>query len=119
MKALITALRKTVSFIPIPAERKDEDSRFSPWILQGVFRNRAGMIIPGEVLVRALNEKGFALSTGSACSSTERGKRSVLDAMGLDRETSLGGIRISQGWSTTMDDIEALVEAIQELCETL
>jgi cysteine desulfurase len=119
MKALITALRNTASFIPIPADWKDEDSRFSPWILQGAFRNSSGMIIPGEVIVRALDEKGFALSTGSACSSAERGKRPVLDAMGLDRETSLGGIRISQGWSTTMDDVEALAEAIGELCGTL
>jgi cysteine desulfurase len=119
MKTLIAILRNTALFTPIPADRKDDDDRFSPWILQGAFRNGSGMIIPGEVIVRALDEKGFALSTGSACSSAERGKRPVLDAMGLDRETSLGGIRISQGWSTTMDDVEALAEAIGELCRTL
>jgi len=119
MKALIAALQNTGSFIPIPADRKDHDNRFSPWILQGAFRNSSGMIIPGEVIVRALDEKGFALSTGSACSSAERGKRPILDAMGLDRETTLGGIRISQGWSTTMDDVEALAETIGELCRTL
>jgi cysteine desulfurase len=117
MKALIAALKNT--FLPIPAVRQEEDSRFSPWILQAAFRNKSGKIIPGEVMTRALDERGFALSTGSACSSAERGKRPVLDAMKLAREISLGGIRISQGCTTTMDDIRALAEAIGELCGIL
>ena len=118
MKALFIALQKTNLFIPIPAERREEDSRFSPWILQCAFRNRAGKIIPGEVMVRALDEKGFALSTGSACSSRDN-KRPVLESMGLDKETSLGGIRISQGYCTTMEEIYALTKAIAELCKIL
>jgi cysteine desulfurase len=118
MKALMAALRDTGSFIPIPADRNDEDSRFSPWILQGAFRNNKGIIIPGEVLVRALDERGFAISTGSACSSAEK-KRPVLDSMGLDKETSFGGVRISQGSTTTMEEINALTEAIAFLCRTL
>ncbi|MDR0600385.1 MAG: aminotransferase class V-fold PLP-dependent enzyme [Treponema sp.] len=100
-------------FIPLPPDRTDRDGRFSPWILQAAFRGRHG-IIPGEVMVRALDERGFAVSTGSACSAANRA-RPVLDAMGLDRETARGGIRISQGWSTTMEDIEALARAIGEL----
>jgi len=118
MSALMAALRKTGSFIPIPADRTDQDSRFSPFILQAAFRNKANIIIPGEVLVRALDQQGFALSTGSACSSTDK-SRPVLDSMGIDHEISLGGIRISQGWSTTMEEITALAEAIAELCKTL
>jgi cysteine desulfurase len=69
-------------------------------------------------MVRALDEKGFAVSTGSACSSADK-KRPVLDAMGVDPETAFSGIRISQGWSTTMDDVEALAEIVEELCEKL
>jgi cysteine desulfurase len=118
MKLLIAALQNSGFFIPIPVDRKDEDRRFSPWILQGAFRNHAGNIIPGEVLVRALDERGFAISTGSACSAADK-KRSVLDSMGLNRETSLGGIRISQGHSTTMDEIDMLAKTISELCRTL
>ena len=118
MKALLIALQKINGFIPIPADRSDEDSRFSPWILQCAFKNRAGKIIPGEVMVRALDEKGFALSTGSACSSRDN-KRPVLENMGLDKETSLGGIRISQGCITSMEEIHVLAKAIAELCEIL
>jgi cysteine desulfurase len=113
MAALLGRLRRIPRFVPIPVSRTDEDPRFSPWILQAAFFG-----IPGEVMVRALDEKGFAVSTGSACSSADK-KRPVLDAMGLDPETAFSGIRISQGWSTTMDDIEALAEAAEELCEKL
>jgi cysteine desulfurase len=117
MKALMGALRGTGRFLPIPADREDDDPRFSPWILQGAFMNGEEKIIPGELLVRALDERGFALSTGSACSRGNK-KRSVLEAMGAGA-AALGGIRISQGWSTTMEDMETLAEAIGELCRTL
>jgi cysteine desulfurase len=113
MAALLGRLRRIPRFVPIPESRTDDDPRFSPWILQAAFSG-----IPGEVMVRALDEKGFAVSTGSACSSADK-KRPVLDAMGVDPETAFSGIRISQGWLTTMDDIEALAEASEELCEKL
>jgi cysteine desulfurase len=113
MSALLARLRRIPRFVPIPESRTSEDPRFSPWILQAAFSG-----IPGEVMVRVLDEKGFAVSTGSACSSADK-KRPVLDAMGVDPETAFSGIRISQGWSTTTDDIEALAETLEELCKKL
>jgi cysteine desulfurase len=112
MKALITRLRSTVPerFVAIPEDRREDDSRFSPWILQARFKG-----IPGEVLVRILDERGFALSTGSAC-STGKAKRPVLEAMGLDETARLEGVRISQGWSTSMEDMNALAEALVQVC---
>jgi len=118
MSFLIAALRKNGAFIPIPEDREDTDSRFSPFILQCAFRGKSGMVIPGEVMVRALDEQGFAVSTGSACSSADK-KRPVLDSMGIDQKISMGGIRISQGWSTTMEEIAFLAEAISGLCQIL
>lgn len=118
MAALMAALRRTGAFIPIPADRKDEDGRFSPWILQCAFYGKGGRVIPGEVLVRALDERGFAVSTGSACSAGTR-KRPVLEGLGLPRETALGGIRISQGWTTTGQDVEELARAVGELLGVL
>ena len=112
-KRLLQALRKMERCSLIPADRGDDDPGFSPWILQAGFRN-----IPGEVMVRALDDAGFAVSTGSACSSRER-QRPVLLAMGLDAARSLEGIRISQGWASTMEEIEALIAAIGTLVETL
>jgi cysteine desulfurase len=118
MKLLFNELKKSPAFVPIPEDRQDEDSRFSPWILQCAWRNKIGKIIPGEVMVRALDEKGFAVSTGSACSAAEK-KRHVLEAMGVSGEISLGGIRISQGYDTTTEAIVSLAETIRGLADVL
>ncbi|GHU27167.1 aminotransferase V [Spirochaetia bacterium] len=90
----------------IPEDRQPQDSRFSPYIIQAAFDD-----IPGEVLVRALDDAGIAVSTGSACSVGTQ-DRPVLTAMGLDTRIRLEGIRISQGWSTTMEDIDRLCSAV-------
>ena len=113
MAALLSRLRDIPRFSPLPSFRENEDPRFSPWILQAAFRG-----IAGEVMVRALDEEGFAVSTGSACSGAGK-RRAVLEAMGVDRETAFSGIRISQGWTTTMDGIEALAETLARLCQKL
>jgi cysteine desulfurase len=112
-RRLVQALRGMDRCALIPADRQDGDPRFSPWILQAGFKG-----IPGEVMVRALDDAGFAVSTGSACSSRER-ERPVLLAMGLDADRSFEGIRVSQGWSTTMEEIETLILAIETILGTL
>ena len=97
----------------IPAERKVNDASFSPYIVQAGFRG-----IPGEVMVRALDDIGFAVSTGSACSSASHG-RPVLSAMGINNSLGLEGIRISQGWSTTDGEIDLLLGAIAKVLRFL
>jgi cysteine desulfurase len=98
----------------IPRDRRAvSDTRFSPYIVQAAFKG-----VPGEVMVRALDDKGFAVSTGSACSST-KAERPVLTAMGVDEDTRRGGIRISQGWSTATEDIDRLLAAITQVLALL
>ncbi|MCL2478989.1 MAG: aminotransferase class V-fold PLP-dependent enzyme, partial [Treponema sp.] len=106
---LIHSLKNNERFSPIPFDRTENDPRFSPWILQCRFRG-----IPGEVMVRALDSEGFAVSTGSACSTSHR-DRPVLKAMGVDETSSLEGIRVSQGFTTSMDDIAALLAGIEKV----
>jgi cysteine desulfurase len=110
-KVLNRALRTMDRCALIPDDRQDEDDRFSPWILQAGFRG-----IPGEVMVRALDDAGFAVSTGSACSVRSH-KRPVLEAMGSG--LALEGIRISQGWSSSIEEIEKLIAAIVKILEVL
>ncbi|MDR2446992.1 MAG: cysteine desulfurase [Treponema sp.] len=93
----------------IPEDRCAEDSRFSPYILQMRVKG-----LPGEVLVRALDDEGFAVSTGSACSSASN-DRPVLAAMGATKDARLEGVRISQGRSTALDDIDALIETLKRV----
>jgi cysteine desulfurase len=97
----------------IPDCRTPEDDRFSPYILQTAFKD-----IPGEVMARALDDLGFAVSTGSACSSSSP-ERPVLLAMGVEERLRIEGIRISQGHATTEQDIELLINAIAEVLKFL
>jgi cysteine desulfurase len=114
LDTLMKALAATGRFFPIPSCRsRAEDRRFSPYILQAAFDG-----IPGEVMARALDQGGVAVSTGSACSSGKL-ERPVLGAMGVEPRRRLEGIRISQGWSTGAGDIEALIRAVGEALSCL
>jgi cysteine desulfurase len=112
-KRLFSALNTINRCRVIPAERGSDDENFSPYIVQLGFKG-----IPGEVMVRALDDRGFAVSTGSACASASP-ERPVLAAMGVAKDLSLEGIRISQGWSTTDEEIERLISAIMEVLKFL
>lgn len=99
----------------LPALRGIEinEANFSPYILQVAFKN-----IPGEVMARALDDLGFAVSTGSACSSSSP-ERPVLAAMGIEENLRIEGIRISQGFTTTEEEIDLLIAAITEVLKFL
>ena len=112
-KRLLETLGKMERCRIIPAERGINDSGFSPYIVQAGFRD-----IPGEVMTRALDDLGFAVSTGAACSSASP-ERPVLAAMGITDNLSLEGIRISQGWTTGDGEIDALLDAVSEVLKFL
>ncbi|MDR0583484.1 MAG: aminotransferase class V-fold PLP-dependent enzyme [Treponema sp.] len=112
-KRLLASLKAIDRCVLIPAGRETGDETFSPYIVQTAFKD-----IPGEVMVRALDDLGFAVSTGSACSSASP-DRPVLAAMGIGEKLSLEGIRISQGWSTSDEEIDLLLAAIAEVLKFL
>ena len=70
--------------------------------------------IGGEALVIALDLKGFAVSTGSACSSGAVEPSAPLVAMGLSSEQARSSIRISLGRANTESQVDALVDAIEQ-----
>jgi cysteine desulfurase len=114
-KKLITSLAAMERCTLIPKQRAMTEAQdgFSPYILQAAFKD-----IPGEVMARALDDLGFAVSTGSACSSSSP-ERPVLLAMGVEEKLRIEGIRISQGYSTTDEEINSLLEAIAEVLKFL
>lgn len=65
----------------------------------------------GELQVMQLDMGGFAVSSGSACSSGKVRESHVLRAMGFDETVSRGAIRVSLGPTTTEDEIERFCEA--------
>jgi cysteine desulfurase len=68
--------------------------------------------IEGEAMVIALDLKGFAASSGAACSSGAVEPSHVLLAIGLSREQARGSLRFSFGRSNTAAQVDALVEAV-------
>jgi cysteine desulfurase len=70
--------------------------------------------IEGEPLVISLDLRGFAVSSGSACSSGAVEPSHVLLAIGLTPAQARSSIRISLGASNTIEQVDALAEAIAE-----
>jgi len=65
--------------------------------------------VEAEAVLLGLDQAGIAAHSGSACSSESLEPSPVLEAMGVDAERSL---RVSVGWSTSDDDIDAFLEAL-------
>ncbi len=70
--------------------------------------------IDGESLLIALDLKGVAVSTGSACASGSLEPSHVLQAMGLAREEVRGSLRFSLGGFNTRDEIDYTVSILAE-----
>lgn len=90
--------------------QKDIQKNFSPYVLQAAFEG-----IPGNVMVRALDAKGFCISTGSACSAKKQ-SRPILAAMNASRDIQDTAVRFSFGPLTTAEQMDSLFNAIKEVC---
>ncbi len=82
----------------------------SPFIINASIKH-----FPGEVFTRIMDDRGFAISAGSACSSKNKEKKArVLSAMGLTKEQSFHSFRVSTGALTTEEDILRFSRAVNE-----
>ena len=71
---------------------------------------------PSANMVTDLGAQGICISAGSAC---HKGKSShVVSALGLDKRTAAGVIRISFGPESTESDVDALYDALRRHKET-
>lgn len=68
----------------------------------------------GESLLMSLDVKGFSVSTGSACSSGSSEPSGVLQSMGLDRNEAQNTLRVSLGWMTTREDVDAFIQVLMD-----
>lgn len=69
--------------------------------------------IDGETLVMALDRVGFAVASGSACSSDSTDPSPVLLAMGVDAKLAQGAVRVSLGKGNSMQEIVEFLRAVQ------
>ncbi len=59
-----------------------------------------------------LDKAGFAVSTGSACTTGKEEPSHVLSAMGFKAALAVRSVRYSAGWETTEADWDALIAAL-------
>jgi cysteine desulfurase len=69
--------------------------------------------IDGSTLLTALGRKGYAIASGSACSSNSSEASHVLLAMGIESELAQGALRVSLGIETKKDEIKSFLEALK------
>jgi len=70
--------------------------------------------IDGEPLLIALDLRGFAVSSGAACSSGAVEPSHVLTAIGLTRSEARSSVRFSLGRGNNEQQVDALIEAVSE-----
>jgi len=75
--------------------------------------------VDGESLLIALDLRGIAVSTGSACASGSLEPSHVLQALGLTRAQVRGSLRFSLGAYTTQEEIDYAVAVLAETVSRL
>ena len=103
---LISELKKTDGIELLPKAR-DEKLKFSPYIVS--FYN---YYIRGEVLVRMMNDKNIAISSGSACSSNTKNKNTFSFVSPKYRDNVA---RVSIGYDTTKEEVSYFITVLREI----
>lgn len=78
--------------------------------------------VPGlkpEVVIHALYEKGFIISTQSACASKHFEPSRVLLACGKSEQVASSGLRISLSYDTTKEELKQFVEQFEQVVKQL
>jgi cysteine desulfurase len=86
----------------LPEDRLSRPELYSPFIVSLAFPP-----LPGEVLVRVMNDQGYGISTGSACSARKKRDTRVIEGSGISRKTAFSSIRVSLGPDTAEEEIRA------------
>ncbi|MGX6960675.1 MAG: cysteine desulfurase family protein [Rickettsia endosymbiont of Pentastiridius leporinus] len=68
-----------------------------------------------QVKLIGFDLRNICVSSGSACSSGKISRSHVLTNMGMSEEEAKSSIRISLGYNNTIDDVDAFIEAFEEV----
>lgn len=82
--------------------------------------NVVNFAVPGiknATAMMGLDLLGLSVSSGSACSSGKVGPSHVLAAMGVAPELAECALRVSLGWNSTADDVDAFVAGYRSVLE--
>lgn len=117
-------------FLQMETLRNHFEARVQKEISDVTFNSTKGLRLPntsslilkdvdGETLLMSLDLKGFAVSTGAACSSGNPEPSPVLLALGLSREEAQSSLRMSLGWNTTLEEVDNFVDALKAVVSRL
>ena len=98
-----------ISAVSIP---EADVSRHLPQLIPLMVRG-----IGSQELVRKLDELGYAVSGGSACTSSQAGDNHVLASIGIKTDDSLGFIRATMGRFTTQDQVRGFAKTLAALAD--
>jgi cysteine desulfurase len=74
------------------------------------------LYVDGEALLHALDRRGFAVSSGSSCTSSTLHPSHVLEAMGV---LSHGNVRVSLHRETTEADVDRFLAELPDIVASL
>lgn len=72
-----------------------------------------------EGLLLLLDNKGICASSGSACTSGFLDQSHVLLAIGRDKETARGSLRLTLDYENTKEEVETIIEAVTDTVRIL
>jgi cysteine desulfurase len=101
-----------------PDPRRETGQRL-PHHLSVLVADRAGRPLNGRALVRDLWREGYAVSSGSACSSTGTTASPVLRAMGFGEAEAASGLRLSLGPWLSPHDLVGVAPALERARQRL
>ena len=101
---LISAIKKQIPLAILTGHEKLRLPGLASFIFPGV---------EGEMLVLRLSEKGYDCSTGSACATGNLEPSHVLLALGFDKNSVKGSLRISLGKDTKKSDLVKFVKTLK------
>ena len=87
---------------------------FSPYILNVSFPGCSG-----ESIVMQMDQRGYCISSGSACTSGSVQPSDVIASMGKPFDVSTSAIRISFGRHTSKEDIDGFIDNLKEVIDHL
>lgn len=107
IEGVLTAVSDTAILTGHPTNRLPHNASFA-------FRH-----LSGNDLLMHLDAAGIAASSGSACKSGDPKPSAVLQALGLGREWTKGGLRLTVGRYNTLDEIEQVIATLPPIVAKL
>ena len=83
-----------------------------------ILPNTSNFSLPGvrsDTQVMNLDLDGVAVSAGSACSAGKVEPSHVLDSMKVDPEIATTALRVSFGWNSKAEDVDAFINSWRKM----